>query len=99
MGIIVNDSIPLSIGTNKTQCYFNIGYQPIILNKHPSIKSTYIVSTTFDIYFDHDSYINGGTSIDRKNMSITVNSNEVNENLYTLLYTKVKLDYVSIINM
>ena len=102
MGVIVNDTISLKIGISKQQCYINIGYEPIILNKtknRSNGESEYIVSVTFAIYYDIESYTQGGDSIDKKKLSITVNSSDINTNLYILLYDRLKLEYSSFINV
>lgn len=99
MGIIVNDNILLKYGNKKAQCYFNIGNEPIILNKNPLAKGMFNITTNFCIYYDIDSYKAGGDCIDKKSMFVSVQQNEISENLYELLYDKIKSDFSSYINI
>jgi hypothetical protein len=97
MGLIINDNIPLKIGTNKKQCYFNIGNEPIIINRNSKIPGLYNITTTFCIYYDHESYLKGGGCIDKKHISIQIRN--LNNNLYEILYNKLKEFYNSSINI
>lgn len=99
MGLIVHDYISLKIGLSKSECFFNISSEPIILNKNLNISGFYNISVTFCIFFDHNAYIQGGTPIDKKKLTVTVSSQEINQNLYNLLYEKLKIDYESYVNM
>ncbi len=99
MGIIVNDKIDLPIGTSKVQCYFNIANEPIIIQRHSSISGLYFISTSFCIYYDQDSYLKNGICMDKKKISITLKSSELEQNLYQVLYDTLKKSYESYINI
>ncbi len=99
MGLIVNDNMSLNIGTNKVQCYLNIGTEPIIVNKNPLAQGLYNITVNFCIYFDHESYLKNGGCIDKKKITISVSSADLSQNLYELLYNNVKNNFSSYINI
>ncbi len=99
MGIIVNDKIELPIGTSKVQCYFNIGNETIIIQRHPTILGLYVISVSFCIYYDQESYIKNGLCLDKKKFSVTLKTSELSQNLYELLYNNFKKSYESYINI
>jgi hypothetical protein len=99
MGIIVNDKIDLPIGTSKVQCYFNIGNETILIQRHANIPGLYTVSVSFCIYFDQESYLKNGLCMDKQKLTITLRTSELSQNLYQVLYDNLKNTYTSYINI
>jgi hypothetical protein len=99
MGVIINDKIELPIGTAKNQCFFNIGYDNIVIQKNSLLPNSYNVSVSFNLYFDQDSYLKNGICLEKKRVNLTLSSQELNQNLYNVLYEKLKNEYTSFINV
>jgi|TARA_B110000240_G_scaffold11258_1_gene11867 hypothetical protein len=102
MGIIINDIITFNNGIKQTDCYCSIHDNMIDITKnnenntHTNQKK-YNVISSYNIWASKDARNNNLILLDRKNISLNLDANELetNVNLFTLLYNKIKSDYTN----
>jgi len=95
MGIIINDTITLNNGLTASSIYCSFGEGEIRIEKNRDNSSEYDISGHYTIWVSKDFRINDKPSLTGGHISLTITSNDLNSNIYTLLYNELKTKYTS----
>jgi hypothetical protein len=92
MGIIVNDTITLSTGSEYTGVYLAATTDPVEVRKI-SDTTNYTVRASFRMWINQTARNEDKATIDRVNVRFTIQEADLTQNLYTLAYTELKTHY------
>lgn len=96
MGIIINDLINLQVGIGITGAYASFGKQTIRCKKQGEIYSIY---GTADIWIDNNGRNSDNKILEHVDCNIDIPIQSLDNNLYGLLYRKLKSFYSSTIDV
>ena len=109
MGLINNDSFTASNGVEKVGTYISFNNETIYLRKSfpamglPAVngaaaepaKDTYMVNANYRVFWDKAAKDAGKSFIELRNVSASITSEQLNGNLYAVLYEELKKQYTN----
>jgi hypothetical protein len=87
MGIINNDSFEANNGVQKTGTYISFSGEVITLRKY---TEGYYISSRYRVFWDKAARDAGKMFIDVGSLDVQIPDTDLNNNLYTILYNKLK---------
>ncbi len=93
MGITINDTLDLSIGTQITGAYASFGEATITLQKIDD--DSYQLRGKARLWFDEPHRRGARPEFQGETILLTLDSNQLDGNIYDLLYTSLKRLYSS----
>jgi hypothetical protein len=95
MGLINNDNYVASNGVEKVGTYISFATETLYLRQagNQSGVKTYMVNANYRIYWDQECREMGKSFIDLKSVSATVTEEQLNSNMYEVLYDALKVIY------
>ena len=94
MGIIVNDVLSLKIGIPRSGCYASFATSRL-QTYSPSYTVNYIVESYAGIWIDKASRDSGSPSVEQLLVKTSITKDQLDGNIYTLLYDQLKTNYSS----
>ncbi len=95
MGITINDSLALSIGITQANTYSSIGNNDVTISPSSTQSLDYDVRGFARVWIDKASRDLDRPIVHATNVSVGITKGQLDENLYTLLYTELKTQYTS----
>jgi hypothetical protein len=96
MGITINDELDFYSGVSTTGCYASFGTQSITIEKNED--GDFELSGFANIWVDEAARDLGKSPLKNELCIQTVASNDLDTNLYELLYTVLKSKYTSVVD-
>ncbi len=102
MGLINNDVYECSNGVQKAGTYISFATETIYLvqnnqgvnGQNPSSSDrNYNVRANYRVFWDQDCREAGKSFIDLKSVNVNITSDQLNSNIYTILYDELKKIY------
>ena len=106
MGFINNDNYVCANGVEKAGTYISFAMEMINIRQvitvvgatFTPVASKYSVSSNYRVFWDKVCRDNGKVPIDTKSISIEITPEQLNENIYTVLYDELKKTYTNYTN-
>jgi hypothetical protein len=99
MGIIIEDTITLSNGLSASNVYCSFYGSEISLEKDRNNSSNYSLRGSACIWFNQLYRNESKPILDRVNVNVTITKSQLDTNVYTHLYTALKLKYTTTTNL
>lgn len=93
MGITINDSLTLKVGITKTGTYSSFAKDRVTITSNDD--STYILTSIARIWADKTARDANSPSLQSLRITVGITTDDLEDNLYTLLYTELKTNYTS----
>jgi hypothetical protein len=103
MGILNNDVYTCSNGTQKAGTYISFAFETLYVSQiasntmgsfpAPVAPNMYMVRANYRIYWDQECRDMGKTFIDLQSVSTQLTQEQLNENIYSVLYNVLKTIY------
>ncbi len=94
MGIIINDVLNLTIGIPRSGCYASFANSRLSTYL-PRYTVNYIVESSAGIWVDKYSRDDGSPAVEHLFVRTSVTKDQLDGNIYTLLYDQLKTNYTS----